>query len=113
MIRASRNHPGWWAALGHRLSGLALALFLPVHFLVLGLALDGDAALDSVIAWTDQPLVKIAEWGLVMLLTLHLGFGLRVLALEFLPWRDPLKTLISLGAGASVLAGLLFWIMAS
>jgi succinate dehydrogenase subunit D len=35
-----------------------------------------------------------------------------VLALEFLPWRDPLKTLISLGAGASVLAGILFWIVA-
>ncbi|WP_420402669.1 hypothetical protein [Nisaea sp.] len=113
MIRASRNHPGWWAALGHRLSGLALALFLPAHFLVLGLALEDGTALDDMLAWTEQPLVKVAEWGLVMLLTLHLGFGLRVLALEFLPWRDPLKMLISLGAGASLLAGLLFWIMVS
>jgi fumarate reductase subunit D len=29
----------WLAALVHRLSGLALALFLPLHFLTLGLAL--------------------------------------------------------------------------
>ena len=31
------------------------------------------------------------------------GFGLRVLPLEFLRWRAPLKSPISLGAGASVL----------
>ena len=27
----------------HRLSGLALACFLPLHFLALGLAIDGEA----------------------------------------------------------------------
>lgn len=112
-MRASRNHPGWWAALGHRLSGVALALFLPAHFLVLGLAIEADGRLDTVLAWTAQPLVKIAEWGLVMLLTLHLGLGLRVLALEFLPWRDSRKLLIALGAGGSIAAGLLFWISAT
>jgi fumarate reductase subunit D len=31
----------WSAAFIHRLSGVALAVFLPVHFLVLGLALGG------------------------------------------------------------------------
>ena len=29
----ARNHPAWWAFLVHRISGLALALFLPLHFL--------------------------------------------------------------------------------
>ena len=33
-----RNHPGFWAFALHRVSGLALVLFLPFHFLVLGLA---------------------------------------------------------------------------
>lgn len=41
MMRAHRNHAGWWAALLHRLSGLALAIFLPLHFLALGTALGG------------------------------------------------------------------------
>lgn len=108
MIPASRRHPGFYAALAHRLSGLALALFLPAHFLVLGLALDGEGALDGAIRWTDQPLVKVAEWGLVVLLTLHLALGLRVLALEFLPWRDARKTFIGLGAAVSLLAGFVF-----
>jgi fumarate reductase subunit D len=108
MRHATRNHPAWWAALAHRLSGLALILFLPLHFLSLGLALEGEASLDSMLAWTNRPLVKAGEWGLVTLLTLHLSLGLRVMALELLPWRDSLKTTIAAGAGLSVLTGLVF-----
>jgi len=85
-----------WVALVHRVSGIALALFLPAHFWVLGQGL----AMDAFLKWTEQPLVKFAEWGLVLLLAAHLGGGLRVLALEFLPWRDWQK---SLAAGAAAL----------
>ncbi|MCH8952426.1 MAG: succinate dehydrogenase [Proteobacteria bacterium] len=84
-MRPHRNHRAYWAFLGHRLSGLALALFLPFHFLALGLALEA-AALDRFLAWTDLGMVKLAEWGLVVLLALHLFFGLRLLVLELRPW---------------------------
>lgn len=102
----ARNHPGWWAFAVHRLSGLALAAFLPIHFLVLGQALAGEASLEGLLRWTDQPLVKAAEWGLVLLLAAHLTGGLRVLALEFLPWRDWQKSLLAVAAGATVVVGL-------
>jgi len=91
-------------ALAHRLSGVALALFLPAHFWVLARALQRDAFF----AWTEQPAVKLAEWGLVTLLALHLAGGLRVLALEFLPWRDWAKALAALAAGFAIFAGLAF-----
>jgi len=107
-MHRSGKHPGAWAALGHRLSGLALILFLPFHFLVLGLALEDAEALDGFLRLTEMPLVKVAEWGLVMLLALHLGFGLRVLALEFLPWRDSRKGLILAGALGTVAIGAAF-----
>ena len=110
MIRGSRRHAGFLAAMAHRLSGLLLALFLPAHFLVLGLAIESDAALDGAIRWMDRPLVKLAEWGLVILVTLHLTLGLRVLILEFLPWHDPRKTLIGIAVLASLTAGLAFLI---
>ena len=103
-----RKHPGAWAALGHRLSGLALILFLPFHFIVLGLALESAERLDGFLKLTDMPLVKVAEWGLVVLLTLHMGFGLRVLMLEFLPWRDTRKGLIVIGAAGALLVGAVF-----
>lgn len=108
MIRAGRNHPAWWAFLVHRLSGVALALFLPAHFYVLGMALDGEARMGTAIAWTHQPMVVVAEWILVMLLAVHLAGGLRLMALEFLPWRGWQKTLAALAAGFAVACGLAF-----
>jgi fumarate reductase subunit D len=86
----------------HRVSGIALALFLPVHFWALGQGLQ----MDGFLRWTEQPLVKFAEWGLVVLLAAHLGGGLRVLALEFLPWRDWQKSLLAVAAGLTIVAGL-------
>jgi len=104
MIRPSRKHPGWWAFLLHRLSGLALVLFLPAHFLVLGQALN-ESAFDAAIAWTNQPLVKFGEWGIVVLLALHMTGGVRLLALEFLPWSEGNKARIAASLGLALLFG--------
>ena len=81
-----RNHKSYIASMGHRLSGLALAAFLPLHFSLLGTALSGSRGLDRALAFTDMPMVKVAEWGLVVLLSIHLLFGIRVLVLEFSDW---------------------------
>lgn len=108
MPRPHRNHPLWYAFVLHRVSGLALALFLPLHFHVLGLALEDAPELDSFLAITAHPLAKAAECGLVFLLAAHLMGGLRLLALEFLPWRDGQKTLAATAAGLSLAAACLF-----
>ncbi len=79
----ARAHPAYWAFLMHRLSGLGLAVFLPLHFWVLGLALQGPVALDGLLRFSDHALVKAAEWGLVTLLALHLMGGVRLLLIEF------------------------------
>jgi fumarate reductase subunit D len=98
----------WIAAMLHRISGLALAIFLPFHFLALGLALEGDARLASFLRWTDQPLVKIAEIGLVFLFTVHLLGGLRILVIENLAWRDEQKQLATFAAALSAIIALAF-----
>lgn len=107
-MKAHRGHPAWWAFLVHRLSGIALALFLPAHFLVLGLALQGEARLEGFLRWTERPLVILGEWVLVILLGAHLAGGLRLLALELLPWRNWQKTLAAVAAGFALAAGLAF-----
>ena len=91
----------WIAALVHRLSGLALAIFLPLHFLTLGLAIHGEAPLENFLRWSDQPLVRLAESGLVFLLMVHLLGGLRLLVIENLNWRDEQKELATIAAGLS------------
>jgi len=88
MIRPHRSHPLWYAFLLHRLSGLALAVFLPFHFYVLALALTEPDRFGEFIEWVDYPLVKFAEFGLVFLLAVHFFGGLRLIALEFLPWSS-------------------------
>lgn len=99
-----KKESSYWVAIVHRVSGIALALFLPLHFWALSRALE----LDAFLAWTEQPAVKLAEWGIVLALAAHLAGGLRVLALEFLPWRDWQKTLAAAAAAITVAAGLAF-----
>jgi len=85
-MRTSNRHKGYYAFLAHRVSGVALALFLPFHFLLLGSSLGGVDALNRSLLLVDNPLFKIAEWGLVVFLTLHLLFGIRLLFLELTDW---------------------------
>ncbi len=109
MIRGHRNHPLWFAFALHRASGLLLALFLPLHFLVLGMAIDGAEDLDGFLVLTHDPVVKFAEFGLVFLLAVHMFGGLRVLALEFFAWSPRQKTYAaaSLAGGFFIACGFL------
>ena len=104
----ARNHPAYWAFLVHRVSGVLLSAFLPLHFWALGQALHGEAKLETFLRWSDQPLVKFSETLLVLLLAAHLTGGLRLLALEFLAWRDWQKGLLAAATGVTVAAGLVF-----
>ena len=97
-----RKESSYWVAIVHRVSGIALALFLPLHFWALSRALELDAFLD----WTRQPLVKLAEWAIVIALAAHFAGGLRVLALEFLPWTSWQKALAASAAAFTLAVGL-------
>ena len=103
-----RDSALWIAALVHRISGLMLAIFLPVHLHMLGLAVERGAALDAFLRWTDQPSVKFAEAGLVFLLTVHLLGGLRVLVIENFAWSDGQKRLATLAAAAAAVVAFIF-----
>ena len=109
---AHRRDALWLAAMVHRLSGLVLACFLPLHFLALGLALDGEARFDGFLKWTDNPLVKLAEGGLVFLLAMHMLGGIRVLLIENMPWRDGQKQLAFGALAVACVAALAFLLAA-
>lgn len=55
---------------------------------------------------------KMAKAGLIILLAAHLTGGVRLLALEFLPWMNWQKTLVAASGGLSLAAGLLFLVNA-
>jgi fumarate reductase subunit D len=106
--RRARAHPGFLLAVAHRLSGLGLALFLPLHFLTLGSALHGAAALESTLRWLDMPLFKLGEWVLVVLLAVHASCGIRLLVIEFRPWSGARKNWWTGIVGVGAVAGLAF-----
>jgi fumarate reductase subunit D len=108
MMRRTHLKPGFIAALLHRLSGIALAIFLPLHFVTLGSALAGADRLDAFFDLTHNIGVKIAEWGLVTALALHLALGLRVLVLESAGWRERTASVVSACVAGSFAVGILF-----
>lgn len=111
-MKGHRHQPLWYAFILHRVSGLLLALFLPVHFYVLAFALTDAARLDGFLVWTDYTLVKIAEFGLVFLLAVHMFGGLRLMALEWLPWSPRQKTWAAGAVAASFCLSVSFFLSA-
>ena len=107
-----RAHPLWLAYLLHRLSGLGLALFLPLHFWVLAMAMTDPARLNNFLNMTDSIAIKLAEFGLVFLLAVHMFGGLRLMAMEWLPWSGSQKTLAATAVAASFLIATLFFLKA-
>ena len=107
-MRASHTQRGFIAAMLHRLSGIALAIFLPLHFLALATALNGANALDTFLAITRQPAVAVLEWAIVVALATHMTLGLRVLAVEFFDFREKTLAALSLCLATVVAIGFLF-----
>lgn len=108
MIRNSHLKPGFLAAMLHRLSGIGLAIFLPMHFVALGTALGGAESFQSFLGVTHNGFVRAAEWGLVTALGLHMALGLRVLAIEWLAVHERGAIVVSTCVACSITVGLLF-----
>lgn len=108
MMRASHKQPGFAAALAHRLSGIALAIFLPLHFLALATALNDASALDAFLKLTRQPLVMALECGIVVALAIHMTLGLRVLAIELLDFRETTAAVLSACLAVVLAVGVIF-----
>jgi fumarate reductase subunit D len=74
------RRPAYIAFLVHRLSGLCTGTVSSRALLALSQALRGESQLEGFLSMDDNPTVKVAEWGLVLLLAAHAGGGLRMLA---------------------------------
>ncbi len=70
----------------------------------------GEAMLDGFLMWTANPVVKVAEFGLVFLLAVHLLGGLRVLVIENLSWRENQKQLALGGFVVAALIAVFFFL---
>jgi len=77
-----RYHTGTIAWILHRLSGLALILYLVLHIWVIH-NLDNPAGFDKVMAFLNERLFKVLELGLWGVIIYHAVNGLRIILVDF------------------------------
>lgn len=102
----------------HRISGLALLLFLTAHVFVTGSRLFGEAAWERAMSLTHHPLVQVLEYLVYAAFVFHALNGVRLLLIEFgvavgrperpkFPYRSSLHSQRKLMIGLMIVTGLL------
>ena len=98
-----RIRTGMFAWMAHRLSGVALVVYLIIHIWGLKSLTDPDA-FNALIAKYHQPIFKIGEFLLLAAVVYHAMNGLRIVLIDFLGWSPNQKRLFwTLGAVAAIL----------
>lgn len=96
----SESHPvqrykvrtGMFAWLCHRLSGIAIVLYLVLHVWGLKSLSDRDA-FNELIASYHAPIYKFGEFMLLVAIAYHALNGLRIVLIDFLGWSPNHKKL--------------------
>ncbi|MDQ7859243.1 MAG: succinate dehydrogenase, cytochrome b556 subunit [Armatimonadota bacterium] len=80
-----RGHPGMLAWVLHRITGLAVLLFLFAHIVETSMILVSPEAYNKAIELYRQPWFKPLEFLLVAAVLFHAGNGLMVMIIDFIP----------------------------
>ena len=98
-----------WAL--HRLTGVALAVYLVPHFITIHDARQGASVFNETLAWFQGPLIAAAEFVIVLAVAFHACNGLRIIAVDFFDLSHQQKWLfwaVLVSCGAVFLASS-FW----
>lgn len=80
-----RGREGQWTWLAHRVTGVAIILFLFAHIVDTAVVGWGPDAYDRVVAVYHNPFVKLLELGLVAAVIYHALNGVRIMIIDFWP----------------------------
>src|SRR5712691_9859234 len=80
-----RGGEGQWSWVAHRVTGVAIILFLFAHVVDTAVIGWGPAAYDRVIAAYENPFVRLLELGLVAAVLFHSINGIKIMLIDFFP----------------------------
>ena len=80
-----KGREGQWSWIAHRVTGVAIILFLFAHVVDTALVGWGPEAYNRVIRVYRNPIVGLLELGLVAAVIYHALNGLRIMAIDFWP----------------------------
>lgn len=105
-----RGREGMWSWVAHRVTGMLIFVFLLVHVLDTSLVRVSPEAYDLVIGAYKNPIMGLAEAGLVGAVVFHAFNGIRVVLVDFWskgPRYQRLMLWIVLGLLVVTMAGFL------
>jgi succinate dehydrogenase / fumarate reductase cytochrome b subunit len=80
-----RGHPGQWSWLFHRVTGVAIILFLFAHVVDTAVIGWGPEAYNRVLQAYENPFVRLLELGLVAAVLYHSLNGIKITLIDFFP----------------------------
>jgi succinate dehydrogenase cytochrome b subunit len=83
--RLYRGREGQWSWLAHRVTGVAIILFLFAHVVDTALVGWGPDAYNRVVSVYHNPLIRLLELGLVAAVIYHALNGVRIMVIDFWP----------------------------
>jgi succinate dehydrogenase / fumarate reductase cytochrome b subunit len=80
-----RGHEGQWSWIAHRVTGVAIILFLFAHVVDTAVVGWGPEAYNRVVSVYENPTVRLLELGLVAAVISHALNGLKIMLIDFFP----------------------------
>jgi len=80
-----KGREGQWSWIAHRVTGVAIILFLFAHVVDTALVGWGPSAYNRVVRVYQNPIVGLLELGLVAAVIYHALNGLRIMVVDFWP----------------------------
>jgi succinate dehydrogenase / fumarate reductase cytochrome b subunit len=102
-----RGREGQWSWVFHRITGVAIILFLWVHVVDTALVGWGPDAYNRVVNVYKNPIVGVLELGLVAAVLFHALNGLRIMAIDFWPRLADWNTRLIYGTVGVYVAGMI------
>jgi succinate dehydrogenase cytochrome b subunit len=102
-----RGREGQWSWVAHRVTGVAIILFLFAHVVDTALVGWGPTAYNRVVAVYKNPLIRLLELGLVAAVIYHALNGVRIMIMDFWPKAADLNRQLIYGTVGLYVAGMI------
>jgi len=96
-----KGSPGQWSWLAHRITGVAVILFLFAHVVDTAVIGWGPEAYDRVVSVYHNWVVKLLELGLVAAVLYHAINGVKIMVFDF--WPSTTRHMRSIAAASTLL----------
>lgn len=80
-----KGREGQWSWIAHRVTGVAIILFLFAHIVDTAVVGWGEEAYNKVVAVYHNPFIRLLELGLVAAVLYHALNGIRIMIIDFWP----------------------------